>query len=122
MVLDSAMSGTAFRACVEQVLMPTLRPGDIIVMGNLPTHKAEGVRQAIEVAVASYSTTPPNSPDFKPIEKAFTKLSAPPKQEQSAQSKLCGTQSARSWRFSNSKNAPTASRRADMTPSKMGAL
>ena len=78
MVLDSAMSGTAFRACVEQVLMPTLRPGDIIVMGNLPTHKAEGVRQAIEVAVASYSTTPPNSPDFKPIEKAFTKLSAPP--------------------------------------------
>ena len=78
MVLDSAMSGTAFRACVEQVLMPTLRPGDTIVMGNLPTHKAEGVRQAIEVPVASYSTTPPNSPDFKPIEKAFTKLSAPP--------------------------------------------
>ncbi len=74
MVLDSAMSGTAFRACVEQVLMPTLRPGDTIVMGNLPTHKAEGVRQAIEVSVASYSTTPPNSPDFKPSKRPSPSL------------------------------------------------
>lgn len=50
MVLDGAMNGTAFRAYVEQVLVPTLSPGDIVIMDNLPSHKADGVRQAIEGA------------------------------------------------------------------------
>jgi transposase len=76
MVLDGAMNGIAFRAYVEQVLVPTLSPGDIVVMDNLPAHKAEGVRSAIERAGAKLHYLPPYSPDFNPIEMAFSKLKA----------------------------------------------
>lgn len=76
MVLDGAMNGIIFRAYVEQVLVPTLTPGDIIVMDNLPAHKADGVRQAIESAGCQLLYLPPYSPDFNPIEKAFSKLKA----------------------------------------------
>lgn len=76
MVLDSPMNGLAFRAYVEQILVPTLSPGDIVVMDHLPAHKAEGVRSAIEAAGASLCFLPPYSPDFKPIELAFSKLKA----------------------------------------------
>ena len=76
MVLDGAMSGAAFLAYVEQVLVPTLKPGDIVVMDNLPAHKARGVRQAIEAAGATLRYLPPYSPDFNPIENAFAKLKA----------------------------------------------
>ena len=76
MVLDGEMNGIAFRAYVEQVLVPTLISGDIIVMDNLPAHKAEGVRQTIEVAGCQLLYLPPYSPDFNPIEKAFSKFKA----------------------------------------------
>ena len=76
MVLDGAMNGIAFRAYVEQVLVPTLARGDIVIMDNLPAHKAEGVRAAIEKAGASLRFLPPYSPDFNPIENAFAKLKA----------------------------------------------
>jgi transposase len=76
MVLDGAMNGANFRAYVDQVLVPTLNPGDIVVMDNLPAHKAEGVRQAIEQAGAELRYLPPYSPDFNPIENAFSKLKA----------------------------------------------
>lgn len=76
MVLDGAMNGTAFRAYVEQVLVPTLTPADIVVMDNLPAHKADGVRQAIESVGCQLLYLPPYSPDFNPIEKAFSKLKA----------------------------------------------
>ena len=49
MVLDGAMNGTAFLAYVEQVLAPTLSPGDVVIMDNLPAHKASGIREAIEM-------------------------------------------------------------------------
>lgn len=75
-VYDGAMNGTVFRAYVEQVLVPTLAPGDIVVMDNLPAHKAEGVRTAIETAGAALRFLPPYSPDFNPIENAFAKLKA----------------------------------------------
>jgi transposase len=74
MVLDGAMNGVAFLAYVEQVLVPTLQPGDIVIMDNLPAHKAAGVRQAIEAAGAELRYLPPYSPDFNPIENAFSKL------------------------------------------------
>lgn len=74
MVLDGAMNGVVFRAYVEQVLAPTLSPGDIVVMDNLPAHKAQGVREAIEHAGAELRYLPPYSPDFNPIEMAFSKL------------------------------------------------
>ena len=76
MVLDGAMNGTAFLAYVEQVLVPTLSLGDIVVMDNLPAHKSAGVRSAIEAAGASLRHLPPYSPDFNPIEQAFSKLKA----------------------------------------------
>ena len=75
-VLDGAMDAGAFRAYVARVLVPELRPGDIVVMDNLATHKVEGVREAIEAAGASLVYLPPYSPDFNPIEKAFAKLKA----------------------------------------------
>ena len=76
MLLDGPMHGAAFLAYVEQVLAPELKPGDIVVMDNLPAHKVKGVRQGIEVAGATLLYLPPYSPDFKPIEMAFSKLKA----------------------------------------------
>jgi transposase len=73
-VIDGPMNGNAFLAYVEQVLVPSLRPGDIVVMDNLSAHKVPGVRQAIEAAGATLSYLPPYSPDFNPIEQLFAKL------------------------------------------------
>src|SRR4051812_28908938 len=75
-VYDGAMNGAVFLAYVEQVLVPTLKPGDIVIMDNLPAHKAAGVRDAIEQAGAILNLLPPYSPDFNPIENAFSKLKA----------------------------------------------
>ncbi len=75
-VYDGAMNGIVFRAYIEQVLVPTLSPGDIVIMDNLPAHKASGVREAIEQAGAELRFLPPYSPDFNPIENAFAKLKA----------------------------------------------
>jgi len=76
LVLDGPMDGNAFLAYVEQILVPTLRPEDIVIMDNLPAHKVAGVRQAIESAGAQLRYLPPYSPDFNPIEMAFSKLKA----------------------------------------------
>ena len=76
MVLDGPMFGNAFIAYVEQVLVPELSEGDIVIMDNLPAHKVKGVRQAIEKAGATLLYLPPYSPDFNPIEMAFSKLKA----------------------------------------------
>lgn len=76
MVLDGAMHGAAFLAYVEQVLVPTLTPGDIVIMDNLPAHKSAAVRHAIEAPGAELRFLPPYSPDFNPIELAFSKLKA----------------------------------------------
>ncbi len=76
MVLDGPINGVAFQPYVEQVLVPDLRPGDIVVMDNLGSHKGAGVRAAIEAAGASLLYLPPYSPDFNPIENAFAKLKA----------------------------------------------
>jgi transposase len=76
MVLDGPINGLAFQAYVEQVLVPELKLGDIVVMDNLGSHKGAGVRAAIEAAGASLLYLPPYSPDFNPIENAFSKLKA----------------------------------------------
>jgi transposase len=75
-VCDGAMNGAVFRAYVEQILVPTLKRSDVVIMDNLPAHKAAGVRQAIEQAGACLMFLPPYSPDFNPIENAFAKLKA----------------------------------------------
>jgi transposase len=76
MVLDGPINGIAFQAYVDQVLVPELKPGDIVVMDNLGSHKGAGVRAAIEAAGASLRYLPPYSPEFNPIENAFSKLKA----------------------------------------------
>lgn len=76
MLLDGPMNGPAFLAYAEQVLAPELQPGDIVIMDNLPSHKISGVREAIERAGARLLFLPPYSPDFNPIEMAFSKLKA----------------------------------------------
>jgi transposase len=76
MVLDGPMNGETFKAYVEQVLVPELAPGDIVVMDNLPAHKVTGIRDAIKAAGAILLYLPPYSPDFNPIEMAFAKLKA----------------------------------------------
>jgi transposase len=73
MVLDGAMHAAAFLAYVEQV---TLKPGDIVVMDNLPAHKPKAIREAIEKAGAELRFLPPYSPDLNPIEMAFSKFKA----------------------------------------------
>lgn len=76
MVLDGPMNAEAFEAYVRHVLVPTLRPGDVVVMDNLGCHKGAAVRAAIEDAGAELRFLPPYSPDFNPIEHAFAKLKA----------------------------------------------
>lgn len=75
-VFSGAINGAAFLAYVEQVLVPTLRCDDIVVMDRLSSHKIAGVRKAIEGAGASVLYLPPYSPDLNPIEQAFAKLKA----------------------------------------------
>lgn len=75
-VIDGPMNGDAFLAYVEQILVPTLKPGDIVVMDNLSSHKLPAIREAIEAAGARLLYLPPYSPDFNPIEQLFAKLKA----------------------------------------------
>lgn len=76
MLLDGPINGIAFQAYVDQVLVPELRSGDVVVMDNLSSHKGARVRAAIEATGASLLYLPPYSPDFNPIENAFAKLKA----------------------------------------------
>lgn len=76
MVLDGPINGICFQAYVEQVLVPELMPGDIVIMDNLSSHKGAGVQRAIEAADARIVYLPPYSPDLNPIENAFSKLKA----------------------------------------------
>jgi transposase len=75
-VFDGPIDATTFRAYVEQVLVPSLRRGDVVVLDNLAVHKQPEIRMAIEQAGARLRFLPPYSPDFNPIELAFAKLKA----------------------------------------------
>ena len=77
MVLDGAMHGAAFLAYVDKVLVPTLEPGDIVVMDNLPAHRSAAVREAIHRAGAELRFLPPYSPDLNPIKMAPSPSSRP---------------------------------------------
>ena len=75
-LFDGPMDGECFLAYLDQVLAPTLQPGDVVVMDNLAAHKVDGVRARIEGAGATLRYLPPYSPDFNPIELWFAKLKA----------------------------------------------
>ena len=74
MTIEEATDADIFLAYVEQVLSPVLKPGDVVVMDNLSSHKVEGVRESLEKAGAELLYLPPYSPDLNPIEKAWAKL------------------------------------------------
>jgi transposase len=74
MTIEGATDAEVFRVYVEQVLRPTLRPGDIVIMDNLRAHKAAGIREAIEQTGARLQYLPPYSPDLSPIERCWSKL------------------------------------------------
>ncbi len=73
-IFDGPINGERFRAYVEQFLVPTLRPGDIVILDNLGSHKSKAVRQAIRAVGAHRLFLPPYSPDLNPIEQVFAKL------------------------------------------------
>ena len=76
MVMDRPINGDWFETYVERLLVPTLTPGDTVIMDNLSSHKRRSVREKIEAAGARLLFLPPYSPDFNPIEMAFSKLKA----------------------------------------------
>ena len=75
-VVDKPMNGEIFLTYIRKILVPSLQPGDVVIMDNLSSHKVAGVRDAIEAAGAGLLYLPPYSPDFNPIEQAFSKLKA----------------------------------------------
>lgn len=87
-VIDGAVNAAAFEAFVEQVLAPTLRPGDVVVLDNLSSHKSARTRASIEAAGAELVFLPPYSPDLNPIEMVFAKV------KQALRSLACRTQRA----------------------------
>lgn len=74
LVIDGPMNGETFLIYVKDTLCPTLKPGDVVVMDNLSSHKVKGVVEAIEAVGARVAYLPPYSPDLNPIENAFSKL------------------------------------------------
>ena len=73
-VVDGPINGVVFRGYVEQFLVPELRPGDVVVLDNLGSHRARAIRQAILAVGARLAFLPPYSPDFNPIEQVFAKV------------------------------------------------
>ena len=73
-LFDGPINGECFRAYVEQILLPSLKPGDVVIMDNLGSHKGLAVRRAIRAADAKLLFLPPYSPDLNPIEQVFAKL------------------------------------------------
>ncbi len=88
MVTDGAVNGDVFGAFVQRVLVPALRPGDVVVLDNLSSHKSPRVREMIEDAGATLEYLPPYSPDFNPIEMVFSKI------KQRLRSMACRTRDA----------------------------
>ena len=81
LTIDGALNGELFRRYVEQHLAPALQPGDLVVMDNLASRKVAGVREALQNVGADVLYLPPYSPDFNPIEQAFSKLNADSKSQ-----------------------------------------
>lgn len=104
----------AFCAYVEQVLAPTLKPGDIVVMDNLPAHKGAAVRNAIEVSGARLILLPPYSPDFNPIENADAKFKSHLRKAAARTVETLEVAIPRPFTHSRHKNAPTTSSPPDM--------
>jgi transposase len=109
-VLDGPINRSAFEAYVEKVLVPALRPGDVVILDNLSSHKGARVRALIEAAGASLLYLPPYSPDFNPIENAFAKLKALLAKPPNAPLRASGPRLDLCSMPSHPSNAPTTSK------------
>ena len=109
MVIDGAMNGDAFTAYAETFLAPTLAPGDIVIMDNLPAHKVSGARAAIERVGARLLFLPPYSPDFNPIEQASPKSRRSCERPRPGRFTPSKPPSPPRWTRSRRTNAPTTS-------------
>jgi len=108
-VHDGAVNGVVFQTYIERVLVPTLRPGDIVIHDNLMAHRMLGARRAVEQAEVTMMFLPPYSTDFNPIEMAFFKLKSPAcGAGRNAPSRHSGMPSETSFRPSRRSNAPTS--------------
>ena len=107
-VFDGAINGERFRAYVEQVLAPTLRPDDIVLLDNLSSHKIAGIKDAITAQGAQLLYLPPYSPDLNPIEQACAKSRRRCARPQSAPAKPYGRPSAEPSTSTRRSNAETS--------------
>ena len=73
-VIEGALNGELFRTYLKEVLVPTLKPGDILVMDNLPTHKVAGISERVAECGARVEYLSPYSPDYNPIERCWSKI------------------------------------------------
>jgi putative transposase len=107
-LFDGPINGERFRAYIEQFLVPTLKPGDVVILDNLGSHKGKVVRHAVRAAGARLVFLPKYSPDLNPIEQVFAKFKTleRPAPEHTTRSP---TQAQRSSRNTNRKNAPRTS-------------
>jgi transposase len=113
-VIDGPINSTSFRAYIEQFLVPTLSPGDVVVMDNLGSHKGKAVRRLIRAAGAKLFFLPRYSPDLNPIEQVCAKLKTLLRKTDPRQSKPPGAASATLSTASPHRNAPTTSSMPDM--------
>jgi transposase len=113
MVLGGPTNQPAFLAYVQQVFVPPLEPGDIVMADNLPAHKGRHVREVIKAAGASLVFLPAYSPDFDPIENAFANLKALLRKSRSEPPRASGAPSDASSNASPQPNAPTTSEPPD---------
>ena len=121
-VFDAPINGECFRAYVEQQLVPLLKPGDIVIMDNLGSHKSAALRALIRAAGARLWYLPPYSPDLNPIEQAFAKIKHWMRSLKSEPSKMPGDTSAAWSTPSIPPNATTTSLTPDTLPSKNDTL
>jgi len=108
--IDGPIDGESFRIYVEKVLVPTLKPGDIVIMDNLGSHKGKAVRQLIRAAGAKLFFLPKYSPDLNPIEQVFAKLKHLLRKLPPEPSTRSAPQSATHSMPSHPMNAPTTSK------------
>jgi transposase len=117
-VLDGPINGESFKAYIEQFLLPTLKPGDIVIMDNLGSHKGHAVRRAIRPVGARLLFLPPYSPDLNPIEQVFAKLKTLLRQAAGRTVEATRQRIGALLIASHHRSAPTTSETQDMLPPK----
>ena len=106
-VFDGVIDGESFRAYIDQILVPTLHPGDLVIADNLGAHKVAGIQRAIQAAGATLWYLPPYSPDLNPIELCFAKLKALVRTARCRSTETLWPFLASAWRTSVRTNAAT---------------